>query len=265
LGSLIAQCRVDPERRTTGLIFCILMTSQLHTSKCSSPEGKCFDEAAQQREAVISGQVVGEAFGDEQYRTVGRDGAQPSGIGDAGRDGVVVLTGRIQLLHQRNDIGVVDVVPLDIGAGVEPKDAIVQPATEVQHHRAVVQCKESASPIVEKGAANDARGSIACRDAGLAPVVVDAAYQVLGEGVTEDRFVGVCVQRPCVQRREHRFRCPGEIDGDLRCLRHKRQASGLVHRLWPNVITLGCHYPVGTDCALAAAPDLERGGDHRNL
>ena len=57
--------------------------------------------------------------------------------------------GGMQLLDQRDDFGLVDVVQPDIGAGVEPEDAIIQSAAEVQHHRAVAPCEELARPIVE--------------------------------------------------------------------------------------------------------------------
>ena len=40
-GPLIAQCKVDPERRTTVLSTCALIPSQLNASNCSSPEPKC--------------------------------------------------------------------------------------------------------------------------------------------------------------------------------------------------------------------------------
>ena len=39
-GLSIAQCSVDPERRTTALVHCDLMPSRLNASNCSSPEGK---------------------------------------------------------------------------------------------------------------------------------------------------------------------------------------------------------------------------------
>ena len=82
---------------------------------------------------------------------------------------MVVLTGWKQVSHQRDDVGVVDVIPFDARARVEPEHPTVEAAPQVQHHRLVVQREELTRPVVQDDAANGACGNVVRRNAGLGP------------------------------------------------------------------------------------------------
>src|SRR4029453_14831775 len=105
---------------------------------------------------------------------------EPVPVGDRGRDDVVVVTGRIELLTQVRDVGVVDVVPLHTRAWGQPEEAGVQTAAQVKHDGLRVDTEELASPVVEVRGAGRHRRRVRGRDRRLFPVVVDAVDNVLG-------------------------------------------------------------------------------------
>ena len=83
--------------------------------------------------------------------------AEPGRVGDRRRDDVVVVAGRVELTAEVGDVGVVDVVPLDTGAGVQAEEAGVQSAAQVQHDGLWVSGQELAGPVVEVRAAGGHR------------------------------------------------------------------------------------------------------------
>ena len=70
---------------------------------------------------------------------------------------MVVVAGRVELPAQVGDVGIVDVVPLDAGAGIQPEEAGVQPATQMQHDGLGVHREELPGPVVEVRAAGGHR------------------------------------------------------------------------------------------------------------
>ena len=107
------------------------------------------DDPTQQRDAVLLGEVHGQALADHQRRPVARNVGEPGRVGDRRGDDVAVFAGRKELPAQVGDVGVVDVVPLDARARVQPVVPAVQSAAEVQHDRLGVHGQELARPVVE--------------------------------------------------------------------------------------------------------------------
>ena len=167
---------------------------------------------AQQRDAVLPGQVHGQALTDRQHRTVTRNLGEPARVGNRGGDDVVVVAGRVQLPAQFGDVRIVDVVPLDTCAGIQPEEASIQPAAQMQHNGLRLHGQELACPIVEVRGAGGHRRRVRRCDRGPFPVVVDPVGDRLGVAVAEDRLLAVGVQRLGVERGEHRLRRSGQVD-----------------------------------------------------
>ena len=69
-GRSIAQCSVDPDRRTTALTTWSRMPNRLKASNCNSPESKCSTTRRSSASPVRFGEVHRQAFADQQRGTV---------------------------------------------------------------------------------------------------------------------------------------------------------------------------------------------------
>src|ERR1700749_4581380 len=211
-GPLIAQRKVDPERRTPVWSTCALIPSQLNASNCSSPEPKC--PTTLRSRAVPSCSVrymVSPSPTIRAGRRAGMSPRQPPRVGDGGGDDVIARGGRVELAAKRGDLGVVDVVPLDARAGLQPEEATVQAAARVQHDGVWMSGQELVGPRVEMRTPGGHRGRPSRGDGCLLPVVVDALDDLFGEPVTEYRLLEVGVQRLRVQRRQHGLRRSAQV------------------------------------------------------
>ncbi len=133
-------------------------------------------------------------------------------LGRRGGDQLVVGPARVDLLAQRDHLREIDVVPTDVGSGVDAEHTAVQPAAEVDDGALGVRGDELAHPDVVLRGANGEQRSPLRGDLEFTPVEVELADRLLGEPVAEDGLLEVRIERLEVQRGQHRLRGTAQID-----------------------------------------------------
>jgi hypothetical protein len=137
-----------------------------------------------------------QAVGHDHGRSAGRDRVEPGGVGQVGADVVGVGRRREQLPAGGDDLGEVDVVPVDGGRRGDAEHAGVQPGPQVEADRVGVAADEVPGHLVElpgpQGDVEDGAGA----EVEPAAVVADLVNDLLSHRVAEDGMPQVVVQRP---------------------------------------------------------------------
>lgn len=146
-GSSMPHDILAPQPRTAGLRCCTRMISRLKASKAMIPCTKCPGSPPHQLVSLLGLEVHRQSIGDDQGRPIGGDLRQPAWRRHRGSDHVVVAAFGVERAPQRDDLGVVDVVPGHAGPWVDPPDPGVQPGSQVDHDGLVVLGEKLRRPL----------------------------------------------------------------------------------------------------------------------
>jgi hypothetical protein len=176
------------------------------------------DEPVQQGDHVVLGEEGQQPVGDDHRRSAGGDGVQPVRVGQVGADGVGVGAGWQQLASGGDDLGEVDVVPVDGRRGGDAEHPGVEPRPEVDRDRVGVAGDEPQRHLVEllgpMGDVDDGAGA----EVEPVAVIAEGPGQLAGHGVGRDGVGRAVVEGPAAQGQEHGLldrREPRKRDGHV--------------------------------------------------
>ncbi|MNT29409.1 hypothetical protein D3C72_1651470 [compost metagenome] len=162
--------------------------------------GKSRGDRPQQAQQRILGQIQEQAFRDDQRGLTGGNPPQPRQIGDRRTQQTAARPDGIQLAPQLDDLGIVDLEPIDPERRVHPEHTGVQSAPQVQHRGVAMRGNELAGPPVQRMGPRRQADHFVAAHAQPGKIVVDTGdgrrrVVVPQQGARQAAFLGLGVKR----------------------------------------------------------------------
>lgn len=165
-----------------------------------------------QQRHLLGGEIGQEPLRDDHRRAPAGHRLEPARLGHRRADQGAAMAGGIEPAAQRDHLRIVDLEPAHPRRRVDPEDAAVEPAAEMQHGGVRVARDEIAGPAVEDmGPQRQADHQVAI-DPEPCEVIVDAADELGGETVLQQGIGQPAFARLAIERDQERFLLAGQRD-----------------------------------------------------